>query len=543
VADPPPRRPLEPGAVCLGSVLLACAFTYPLVVSLGRVGRVDTADGRLSIWNVAWVARTLVVDPIHLFDANIFFPHHGTLAYSENNIGAGVLALPAYWIARGNPYVAINVAILLAFSLSAAGMYYLVRHLTHDRRAALVSAILFAFCPHVFAHTAHIQLLMTAGLPFTMLAFHRLAERPTAGRGAQLGVAMAAQAVSCGYYGVFALLIVGFAVLVVSASRHDWVRASWRALAVGAVVALVIVAPLFRPYMALQRDTEFARSLDDARRYSADWRSYLASSAFAHGWILERLGHWNEVLFPGFSAICLGLAGAWLARRRTKELLVIYGGMAALAFWASLGPGAGLYSGLYRVIPVFTWLRAPSRFGLVVVFGLAVLAGLGLAVLLPRNRRGTLAGLALAALAAAELTEPFPVATVQALSPAYKVLSALPRGAVIEMPFFYPEVGLFQHTIYMLNSTSHWLPLVNGYSDYIPEDFREHVGTLKFFPSHDAFKLLQADGVRYAVLHMYGYNAENRADVLARLKEFEGYLRPLYSDDETRLYEIVGFPP
>jgi len=31
--------------------------------------------------------------------------------------------------------------------------------------------------------------------------------------------------------------------------------------------------------------------------------------------------------------------------------------------------------------------------------------------------------------------------------------------------------------------------------------------------------------------------------VLARLKEFAPYLRPLYMDDYTRLYEIVGFPP
>ena len=49
--------------------------------------------------------------------------------------------------------------------------------------------------------------------------------------------------------------------------------------------------------------------------------------------------------------------------------------------------------------------------------------------------------------------------------------------------------------------------------------------------------------VRYAILHMYGYNTENRNDVLARLKEYAPYLRPLYMDDTTRLYEIVGFPP
>ena len=33
--------------------------------------------------------------------------------------------------------------------------------------------------------------------------------------------------------------------------------------------------------------------------------------------------------------------------------------------------------------------------------------------------------------------------------------------------------------------------------------------------------------MRYAVLHMYGYNTENRNDVLARLQEFAQYLRLL----------------
>src|SRR4051812_24905707 len=177
-------------------------MTYPTVIKMGRVGRVDNGDGRLSIWNVAWVARTLVVDPAHVFDANIFYPHSGTLAYSENNLGAGVLALPVYWATR-NPYAAHNAAMLLAFVLSFTGMYYLVRYLTADRGAAAIAAIGFAFCPFVFAHTAHIQLLMTAGLPFTLLAFHRMADRPAAVRGAVLGATMAAQAMCCGYYGVF----------------------------------------------------------------------------------------------------------------------------------------------------------------------------------------------------------------------------------------------------------------------------------------------------------------------------------------------------
>src|SRR5207253_3779982 len=142
---------------------------YPLALHPGTLARVDNGDGQFPIWNVAWVARALVLDPRHVFDANIFYPHRWTLTYSETNLGAGALAVPIYWSTR-NPYAAHNVVLLLSFVLSAGGMYCLVRYLTADRRAAAISAIAFAFCPYVLAHTPHIQLLMTAGLPFSLLA-------------------------------------------------------------------------------------------------------------------------------------------------------------------------------------------------------------------------------------------------------------------------------------------------------------------------------------------------------------------------------------
>lgn len=533
----------ESALVLLGCAAAAIALTYPLAFKLGRVAR-DDGDGRFSIWNVAWVAHALTTDPLHVFDANIFYPHTGTLAYSENNLGAGALAVPVY-AATKNPYAAHNFVVLLAFALSAAGTYYLVRYLIGDRRAAAVSAIGFAFCPYVFAHMAHIQLLMTAGLPFSMLAFHRMADRPSAGRGAALGVAMAAQAISCGYYGVFVALMVAYAIVVVAAARRLWTdRRYLLAIAVAAGVSIVLVLPAFVPYLAL-RSAGFTRDLEAARFYSPNLSAYLASSSYGHAWMLDLIPPWkNEVAFPGFVVTLFGVAGAWIARSsRRGELLAIYGGFALLAFWASFGPAAGLYEVLYRTVPAFGLLRAPGRFALVVAFGLAVLAGAAVSRLLARAPHATLLGCGLAVVTAAELLVPLNLPDAAPVEPVYRVLATLPRGAVIEMPFFYPAVGLFQHTKYMVASTAHWMPLVNGYSDYIPPDFYDHVMTLAPFPSRDAFKVLEPSRVRYAVFHMYGFNDENRHDVLSRLDEFAAYLRPLYKDDATRLYEIVGFPP
>jgi hypothetical protein len=534
----------ELGAVLILSAALTMLFLYPIASNIGSVGRVDNGDGQWSIWIVSWVARTLVVDPRHVFDANIFYPHLGTLAYSENNLGAGLLATPVYWATR-NPYAAHNFVVLLAFVLSATGTYYLVRYLTGDRRAAAVSAISFAFCPYVFAHLAHIQLELTAGLPFTMLAFHRLADRPSTARGAALGALMAAQALCCGYYGVFAILLVGYAVFVVAAMRSLWRdRAFWSAIMVGAAVAIVLVIPAFLPYVTLQQTTGFHRPLDAARPFSANLSSYLASSSYAHSWMLPFLPPWREVAFPGFVATAFGLAGLWFGHRfRRGETAVVYGGATILAFWASFGPAGGLYTVLYRTMPVFSWMRAPVRFGLLVDFGLSVLAGAAVAVLLERRRSANLVAAALVAVVVGELAVPFTWPHSPPVEPVYQVLAAQPPGPVIEMPFFERRPFYHRHAAYMLASTSHWMPLVNGYSDYFPPEFATKASALSPFPFPRAFKILRRDHVRYALFHLNVYNENTRRDVEARLDEFAPYLRPLYADADVRLYEIIGFPP
>ena len=93
--------------------------------------------------------------------------------------------------------------------------------------------------------------------------------------------------------------------------RGVWRQPRWWYLsALAAAVAVLIVLPFFLPYIRLQDETGWGRTLDDSRRYSADWRAYFASSATAHRWMLPLLGHWKEVLFPGFTALILGAFGA-----------------------------------------------------------------------------------------------------------------------------------------------------------------------------------------------------------------------------------------
>jgi hypothetical protein len=531
-------------AVLLTATLLAVALTFPFAAQMDRVGRIDNFDGRFDIWNVAWVARTLVADPAHVFDANIFYPHRRALFFSETNLGAGALAIPAYW-ATGNPYFAFNFVFLLSMVLSAAGGYYLVRYLVGDRRAAAVSGIAFAFCAYIFGHTPQMQLLMTAGLPFSMLAFHRVADRPDWRRALVLGVVLGVQVTFCGYYAVFAMLMVGFATIAIAAIRRLWTSPPyWTAIALSAAVAIAIALPVLIPYTQLQRTTGFERGLDDAARFSADWRAYFASGAPAHRWMLTHLEHWNEVLFPGFVTLVAGIAGLAIGLRRVgreREVALLYGALGAIACWASFGPSAGLYTLMYRLIPPFTLMRAPARFGIVVTLTLAVLAGVAIAHWLKRLPNATLIGFGLALLTAGELAMPLRFRQVPPDSDVYVLLAKQPVGPVIELPF-HADRNLFPAARYMLSSTTHWMPLINGYSDYIPPDYLEAAPVLRTFPSRDAFDRLSDRRPRYAVFHFDLYSPEERQETLSRIQEFAPYLRLLYSHGETLLYEINGWP-
>lgn len=532
------------------AVCVTVVMTWPLTPKMAHAGRLDTNDGRFSVWNVAWVARTLVTDPRGLYDANIFYPNKGTLAYSEANLVAGALAIPAYWASGGNPYLAHNSVLFLSFVLALLSTYALVRHLTGNRVAGLVAGVAFAFCPFAFSHIPHIQLMMSAGLPASLLAMHRFVDRPTAGRALALGSVVAVQALACGYYGLFAGLLLVPGILYYGVRRGHW--SAWRywAGAAGAgLLSIAVVLPFFLPFIEMQQGSGFTRTVDETRQWSAVWSSYLASSAWAHRWLVPHLPPWGEVLYPGTMALLFGGFGAvaaWKApvARRGREHLWFYGGLVVIMAWASFGPDGGLYRVLHEYVPLFAWTRAPSRLGLLVVLALAVLAGFAVAWLLARVRKPAVIGALLVLVTAGDLlVAPLFMVNATPLPSAYESLKKWPYGPVAEFPFFYLRMDFPRHAEYMLFSTFHWRPLVNGYSDHIPPAFRQMVIPVSSFPNPESFAILKPFRVRYAIFHLDLYSRTARAELEQRLDAYQAYLRPIRKEDPAWLFEIVAWPP
>jgi hypothetical protein len=548
------------------AIAVAAVLTWPLVAGIDRASRLDNGDALWGMWAISWVARTLVVDPADVFNANVFHPHRGVLAVSEHFLLEGALAIPVYW-ATGNPILAYNVIILLALGLTAVAAYFLARRLSGSRVAAAAGAIAFAFSPYMMARLANIHLMMAWGFPLGLLTLHRFVERRTAGRAATLGLVIFLQGLATGYYGVFVGVVVGFGALFYAISRDLWrERRYWIGLAGAAGLSVVLMLPIMVLFIQQQRELGLQRTLEHAAHYSADWRAYLASPARAHAWMTRLLGRWNEVLFPGFLTIGLAVVGgralyrgsqakAWqhtddhdvhgaAGLQAGRETLLFYSLLAGLAFWASFGPRAGLYAALYKVIPLLSFLRAPARFGVLVVLALSMLAACGVAWLLASpSRARRIAGRATCAALIVELAAiPLFLPRAEPTPSPYRLLASLPRGAVLCLPFFTAAAGYHRHTLYMFYSVYHWQPMINGYSDYFPADFRRNADRLAGFPSTESFDILRQKRVRYVVVHTNLYNASGRRRLREGLVRYREYLRPLITDGDVWLYEIVAFP-
>jgi hypothetical protein len=540
-----PSSPWAAGRAFAIGALLVTALTAPTVTRLTTVGRLDTSDGRFSIWNVAWIGHALRTDPTALLNTNIFWPYEGTLAYSELNLVAGLFGLPWY-LATGSPLAALNGAVAVGLLLAFVCMWALVRRLTGSDPAGLVSAVAFTFCPYVSAHTAHIQLLMVFAFPLVLLSYHRLADRPGVWRGLELGAALTAAALACGYYGLFAGLALGFvAVLLARRSMQYWSALGCAALTAGALVAPVYVA---FTRARLESGAVLVAPGTEAANWSANAASYLSSGAAAHAWWLPALSTWQprgDVLFPGIGVIVLAGAGiALFGRIANARMVWTYAGLALVAGWVSLGPSGGLYSAV-ALLPGMSMVRAPARLGIVVAFALAVLAGYGAAYMAAR-RRWIVA--ALVVMLAAELgAKPagwgWPsLRSVPPVPIAYQRLSQMARAPLVVFPFPYVSTDFHNHSWAMFWSTYHWLPIVNGYSDVIPPGFRSIALPINGFPDPASFAIMREREVRYVVWHRDRYNTAARAVLDERLRHYAEYLRPIVRSEEEWLFEIVRYP-
>jgi hypothetical protein len=235
--------------------------------------------------------------------------------------------------------------------------------------------------------------------------------------------------------------------------------------------------------------------------------------------------------------IVFGLALALLAASRDSRTTLrrwltspagIFSALTLFAMVMSWGPSihargrtiapTSLYAPFYDFVPGFDGLRVPARFAMVVTFTLAVLGGLGAAVLARIARARTVAIAASLAIVLESLAIPIPInqnsteylqpglaplpgsLSASAVPPVYGFVPSLPAAtAIVELPIGEPAFDVR----YMFYSTSHWKPLVNGYSGGEPVAYGQLDQRLRDISTRPerAWQALLETNATHAIVH------------------------------------------
>lgn len=535
------------GVRAVAYAVLLVAFAAPVSLEPGARTFAPGPDTRLYLWTIGWDLHALRTDPLGIFDANIFFPETKTLAYSEHLIGAAALALPLSFF-TSNLALLLNFVLLASTLITALGCDRLARECGSSPRGAFLAGILGAFSGPRLGRLTQAHLATLHLVPWALaFAVRYLREGRRLDLLLTLGL-FTLQATTSGHGGLFLALALTLVFGIALVLRH--VRAGTLVRDVGAVGALILAAnlPFVIPYYEVKQKVGLTRVLEDAEGYAPGAGAWISAPTRAQQALLSALpslrraaDEANASLFPGFVFGALALAGfGRVLRGRRLDGATLMAGLAFAALWLTLGPAFGLYRLGYALIPGFDLIRVPSRFFLLAIPALAVLAALAL----DRIRRPTMAGglLLVAALECIPVPWDAPRDPVEVPPIDVWVASQPHPFRLVELPVPRPDNSVRQarfHSEYMLHSAAHWQPMLNGYSSLVPPRLESLYAELFDFPTEKGLQALERLGVGYVVIHTDMYQPDRWAEKERELSQFGDRIILAQVAGEGRAYTLV----
>jgi hypothetical protein len=499
----------------------------------------DLGDPLFSIWRVGWVAHQIVRDPLHLFDANIFYPERLTLTLSDPVILPALTVAPL--LALGiHPAVAYNVLLLSGFWFSGIATYVLVERLTGSARAAFVAGLCYACFAFRFDHYSHLELQMTEWMPLALLALHLFVSTGRWPYALALALAGVAQLYSSMYYAVFFLIYATAIAVGLCIVHRPAMRSVLRPFVICAVVAALLAWPLARAFRAAE-PMKGARGLYEVEFYSAYPSDYLRANRYSALWTGRLPPPLPErTLFPGAAPLALA-ALAVAPPLGTMRLIYLAGLLVSVD--GSFGLHGVAYPFYYQLLGPFRGLRSPARFGAVIALTLSILAGFGAARALRRRQSQMYQQTVFAALIALVMIDAWPALTLQPVwrepPPIYEPLRYAPNAVIVEMPIPENEIG---NTPFMYFSLWHWKWMVNGYSGFIPKSYADFKKAMLAFPDAAGIDALRRRGVTFVSVNC-GLNpppCEELAERMRQSKALRLTADTTWMNHTVQLYEVVG---
>ena len=379
------------------------------------------------------MGHALFHDPLHLWNANAFYPHPLSLAFSDSLLGYG----PVAWIGTGTvaALVRYNLLFLFAWSLCFFGAYLLARELGLRRIAAAAAGLAFAYAPYRVTEAGHLHVISSGGIAlalFLLLRGYRRDSRALVLGGWVVSAWQVSLGFTLGLQYCYLLAVLALIVVVMWARRRRRERARsarrgepapdssadppaaarrsrWAASRCSRWWPPTSHAPTCRS--ATNTRPPNARSRKSrttpraSRRCSPPPRRTGSGAARPRACAHEVHSKNEDVFFPGGLILALAIVGLFCSTYTPRLRLGLGLGVAVCSILA-LGMGlnhAGYpYRLLYDFAPGWNGVRVPGRVFTTATLFYALLAGAGAQLLLdvfgrwwrrrPAGRAGALAG-------------------------------------------------------------------------------------------------------------------------------------------------------
>ncbi len=385
--------------------LLAVILTWPLIIKLNAFYPFAYgSDAEFFIWDI-WHFKHLVFDlkqnPFGCLDT-VFYP------IGFNNAATGyenlINKIPAliFWPIFKNPLIIYNLLIILNLAFASWTTFLLVLYLTKNKKIAFLCGIIFGFSPYMLARSlGHLNLLTTGWIPLFVLYFLKLWQAKKIKDAVLAALFFLCVSLSSWYYSIFILLFIFifllYYFLTTRKSLLNFILS--KPFLIFVLLAIFLTGLVVSPFLKtiIQKEALPPAKISPSL-YSAFILSYILPLP------LSLIGKWvpreefislsenylESTTFLGFLEIILLLYFLKNYHRHKLNKASIWLFVGLIFFVFSLGPFLKPsqiilpYSFLSH-LPIFSFLRAVSRYSLMVMLSLTIICAYSLNIVFQKT--------------------------------------------------------------------------------------------------------------------------------------------------------------
>lgn len=508
-------------------ILLSAALLmiYPVILAptttvIGWLG-----DNVLYTYEAGWIAEALRTFHSPFLDPKINPPYGLQLMAGDIPYAGYILVAPLTWMF--GPTFGYNAHLFLTNVLSGLFAYLWVRQLSNSRAAGLVAGLSFMLSPYRLAHSyGHANLVSTYPFPLFFWALdNAIRERPALKTLILLSGATFLLGTASQYYLVIGLCCgMTYAVLTMFVRRVRLASGVWSsAVAVFVGASIAAMPHLLTASSGVYR----AYSTSSTRMWSASPMNFVVPSHLHPIWgsVIEQLRPetlWVEkTLYLG---IVSGLLALMAIHRFDRSLVWV--GTAVTA--AMLALGTDLHTGNVPVqperpfwlpayylhqLPGINLMRIWSRFGIVTILFISLLAGIGVASLLQTVKKKSyyflIAGLVIILVIVDFLPGRLEHAQLEPRPIDHWLAEQSFTGAV----GFWPIVNDTANYFILFGRLTHHKPTFAFlHPEHVDPSFRAFTDLFGNFPSDSSVASLRALGIQYLILERERFDGRHAVE-------------------------------